>query len=452
MNSKNPKDQSQAFLDGPMDPFEYYTQGVENPAAEDTGADPSSSGVEQQQDAVFNQETARPTSMDSLDQPLVNFGYVVGPPSINPFAPQEPLSPLNNDIYSEFNLDIGPSNSTSIFEADPLKFADTDKGFGLLYDPFNLGDAAEVREAEDETAPPSELLNSPPARMSNLVSTLTPLLDESRPMVVENITSSSGKHEEMPKPNVLMEPSEIIDSPADPFTTVIDQSISTMNVDSGGAVVSTKDDLTYIPALDESEKAEPVCHVSKPDQEEQSILFSMDVHNPLICKECGMGFADIGSLGRHEMRMHNGEALVTCSRCGEAMKNKYNLERHLMIVHPEKSAFRCNLCNVPFSGQKTLALHKLKTHGIPLVSRGKGRRKKASEEDLRANKKIKKYRCKMCKYSSPWKRNVDRHHDGVHVRNRKYHCPKCKRRFTTKDNMNVHKCSRKANVVYSPSE
>ena len=160
--------------------------------------------------------------------------------------------------------------------------------------------------------------------------------------------------------------------------------------------------------------------------------FSTQVHTrthsgekPYKCRICGEGFAQYGTVQRHE-RTHaetsTGKTHI-CDTCGRAFDRKDALLRHKK-VHAQDKIIKCKICHIIFENKMQLALHTSKH----------AKRRGKPDASLKENANI----CDIC---GKWFNKLTKlqRHKKTHEAEKKNICKVCGENFDTKMELLIHK-------------
>uniref|UniRef100_A0A8C4X1F8 C2H2-type domain-containing protein n=1 Tax=Eptatretus burgeri TaxID=7764 RepID=A0A8C4X1F8_EPTBU len=207
--------------------------------------------------------------------------------------------------------------------------------------------------------------------------------------------------------------------------------------------------------------------IGRPRKDDQLVF--QDTRNwPLLCTQCGKGFASRSSLIIH-MRSHTGEKPYPCKYCGRAFSSSSNLAAHEKR-HMSGKMFTCRDCGKSFRtksqlavhckchfGEKrfhvrqrsrvfptksTLAEHKMhvpKTLNLCFICGKRVRCPSALSVHMRCHTGEKPFECKLCGRSFTLKSNLKRHHLVFQdTRNWPLLCTQCGKGFASRSSLIIH--------------
>ncbi|OXA42466.1 Zinc finger protein 81 [Folsomia candida] len=146
------------------------------------------------------------------------------------------------------------------------------------------------------------------------------------------------------------------------------------------------------------------------------------LERPFCCQtaNCGYTSNQSGTLQNHEITHDRTRAKFRCDSCPNEFTAMGSLTRHNNRVHLKLKPFRCTFCSKEFSNRKVLEVH---ISGFHLRERP--------------------HKCGVCGAEFTKKCNLDSHLDSPHAVNRNvYECVSCEKTYLTRISLKEHKEAR----------
>ncbi|KAH9366291.1 hypothetical protein HPB48_010294 [Haemaphysalis longicornis] len=85
---------------------------------------------------------------------------------------------------------------------------------------------------------------------------------------------------------------------------------------------------------------------------------------PYECPECGQHFSKTSNLARHRLQHLGGSEHLMCPDCGRTFNRSDSLQRHRK-VHTGERPYACHVCGMRFAHVSTVRRHEQKVHCFP---------------------------------------------------------------------------------------
>ncbi|CAB3363735.1 Hypothetical predicted protein [Cloeon dipterum] len=169
-------------------------------------------------------------------------------------------------------------------------------------------------------------------------------------------------------------------------------------------------------------------------------------HANLSCSMCHETFGDEVMLEEHK-KIHqlSKRSSHVCPHCPDRVfKRSSDLQRHLKS-HQENRSHHCDLCGIGFTRKDTLLVHQTRKHGLQnfnCETCGKIFKLESQFKDhVRTHAERKDHKCDICGRLFTMRSYLNSHLKR-HVKQKDYiPCPSCPRKFSSENNMQVHKKS-----------
>ena len=152
---------------------------------------------------------------------------------------------------------------------------------------------------------------------------------------------------------------------------------------------------------------------------------------PFKCGTCDKDFQSFEAKTHHEKTVHTSSVKhVDCNICDKKFKSEVHLNQHMKYVHSETRKWSCDECGIKFKQKRDLRVHMLHIHNINYSKEDYDEEKYKSSEE---------FKCKLCKLTFKYKKNLGAHVKSQHTASGTFQCDECEASFRSKRNLVAHK-------------